>query len=273
MSDDLIEIEIVGWEKYQHHNGTRTYDWFKFSANMLDDAEIQTLTPSEFKVWVRCLCTAAKVRKPEIKVSIKRVASATGVQVKCVRSAISKLESFQIVRIVLGTNRVPQNRIEESTIEEKRKEESRKENYLCTEPSKADAQLQLIEKHNAEEKKRPSSRSSRAQPRGCIVEFQSCDVSKFLLETVTEDVQRAWIKTYPGIEWIEQEIKRADVWIKANPAKKPKDFGRFMSSWLSRGFENYRKGLPSRRQTNSEINAESLKEMARKNMAGEYDRK
>lgn len=151
MSNDLIEIEIVGWTKFQHHNGKRTYDWLKLSSNIFDDAEIQTLTPSEFKVWVWCLCTAARARSSAIRVSIKRGASAIGVQVKCVRNAISKLESFQIVSVKSGTILVPQNRIEESTIEENRKEKNRKKEYPKAEQTTfADSEIQKTPRSKSE---------------------------------------------------------------------------------------------------------------------------
>lgn len=164
-------------------------------------------------------------------------------------------------------NAMQSNSIQNNTKQNNSKKE-KEESAEVENASRAATQLALIEK-SKEEIHTP--RLSKAHPRGVIVDFDSCDICRHRLEKVTHDLQHAWLKTYPGVEWVEQEIKRADVWIKSNPKKEPKEFGRFMSNWLSRSFESYRKGIPSRRMTQSEINAESLKEMARKNMAGEYD--
>lgn len=112
-----------------------------------------------------------------------------------------------------------------------------------------------------EKPRRLSRRVANANPLGAIQEFAGNPVVEDLLSTVSHQVQGAWVKAYPDVDWVVCELLKANVWITTNPHKAPKQFARFMSNWLSRSFENYRKGLPSRRLTNSEVNANSLNEM------------
>lgn len=88
------------------------------------------------------------------------------------------------------------------------------------------------------------------KPIGAIAEFQGSPVKENLLKEVTQEVQKCWIAAYPMID-ISIELMKADVWIKTHPARAPKNFGRFFSSWLSRSHENYRKN-PGQRGLNQE---------------------
>lgn len=104
---------------------------------------------------------------------------------------------------------------------------------------------------------------------GAIPEFVDDPVCSHWLEGVSEAVQRAWILAYPSPEWVIQEIKNANVWLISNPKKNPKKFGAFMSNWLSRSFEKYRKGLPTNFQTHSQKNADALRDMHERVLKGE----
>lgn len=60
---------------------------------------------------------------------------------------------------------------------------------------------------------------------------------------VSADLIASWADTYPK-EFLDLEIRKARSWILANPQKAPKTaYGRFFDSWLSRGWETYRKSL------------------------------
>jgi hypothetical protein len=62
-----------------------------------------------------------------------------------------------------------------------------------------------------------------------------------------------WVETYEDQEWVDLEIKKALAWLDANPRKAPKkNFARFVTSWLSRGWESHRKSIPSRKAWEAE---------------------
>lgn len=65
------------------------------------------------------------------------------------------------------------------------------------------------------------------------------------LSDVSRRTQRLWLETYPDGEWIKHEILKALTWLDNNPQRRPKKFGLFMNSWLSRGWEIRRKNQPT----------------------------
>lgn len=67
-----------------------------------------------------------------------------------------------------------------------------------------------------------------------------------LLEKTNREAQDAWVQTYGDIAWIKLELAKAWAWCKSNKAKAPKsNWDRFVNGWLSRGWENHRKGIAS----------------------------
>lgn len=45
--------------------------------------------------------------------------------------------------------------------------------------------------------------------------------------------------------WIESELFKSLAWIESNPQRRPKKFPKFFNNWLQRGWESYRKTLPT----------------------------
>lgn len=53
-------------------------------------------------------------------------------------------------------------------------------------------------------------------------------------------------KTLYGEDYVTREAMKAEVWCRANPAKSPKkSWVRFFAGWLERGWDSYRKSLPT----------------------------
>lgn len=127
-----------------------------------------------------------------------------------------------------------------------------------------DKEIDLTSEAKKPEIKIPSTHISRAAIRGCIPEFENCLITKKYFDECSQEVQRSWIDAYPSVEFIQTECRKANSWILSNPQKAPKKFQRFFNNWLSKAFESYRKGIPSRRLTNSELNQESLKDLYKK---------
>lgn len=56
-------------------------------------------------------------------------------------------------------------------------------------------------------------------------------------EGITEDDIKKWNETYPAID-IRQEIRKAGLWLVANPTKRKKNIYRFLINWFSRAKPN-----------------------------------
>lgn len=77
---------------------------------------------------------------------------------------------------------------------------------------------------------------------------------------IRSDLIASWADTYPA-EYLQLELKKARNWLLSNSHKAPKsNFGRFLNSWFDRGWEQYRKNLPS---NGTQLTADSLEEMLR----------
>ena len=64
----------------------------------------------------------------------------------------------------------------------------------------------------------------------------------------------SWIVTYQDKSWIKQELLKISTWCIANASKAPKsNYARFVTNWLARGFESYRKTIPSQPMSKAEI--------------------
>jgi hypothetical protein len=85
-----------------------------------------------------------------------------------------------------------------------------------------------------------------------------------ILELVKDDLQQTWVRNYP-LEFLQAELKKAETWVIANPAKRPKLWGRFLTNWFNRSYENYRKQIPTMKLNKADQNIENLKQVARKN--------
>lgn len=70
------------------------------------------------------------------------------------------------------------------------------------------------------------------------VVFGDEDLQGILSERGVKQKQfEAWLKAYPEIVWVTQEIKRAAVWEISNPANKKKNFAAFIARWLAKGWD------------------------------------
>lgn len=207
--NEIIELEVLKWAEYQHHNGERTYDWFKLSSKLIYDPQMCCLTAAEFRIWITILCLCAQQRSNKIELTRTSLSKFAQVRTHLIQSCVIKLQSFQIVRIVSGT-------IEENRVEEKRKE--KKTTYATNDKKLSFPAIVIPELFDT--------------------------LTNDLVIKAPEKLQRSWLQTYPDILWLKNEFKHANNWILANPAKAPKSaFGKFLNSWLKRGWENYRKTL------------------------------
>lgn len=137
------------------------------------------------------------------------------------------------------------------------KAEKKEENTLA--PNAEETQQELLPNS--------PSRGAAASSRGLVSELAGDETVELLLSQVTRDTQKAWLKIYPT-DLIVEEVKKANIWMVTNPQKRPKQFGRFMSNWLSNAYERYRKGIPTRRLTNAEVNQQAAADLYRRNQEG-----
>jgi len=82
---------------------------------------------------------------------------------------------------------------------------------------------------------------------GSIPDLSGNSVIEDLLTGITISVQKKWLACYQDKKFVCDELLKASIWLETNPTKRPKkNMASFLSRWLSRGWENHRKTIPSK---------------------------
>lgn len=221
----LLKIKITNWEKY-NKNRKKSYRCIMISERFLDDAKISSLTPVKRLLFLSCLLACSQSDVGEAEVSIEMISRQSGVKPKLILSCLDEFQELRILSYasneVLYINEMNRNEMNRNEMK-----------VISAEVTK-------------------TARASKAGTRGCISEFDFDPIVKDLFDTCTDAAQQAWLGAYPSIDWIVHEAKKANAWMISNPKKRPKDFQKFFNNWLNKGFENYRKGVPSVTKTYAE---------------------
>lgn len=233
---NAYKITILNFDK---HNPNRKASFKKIllANNFFYDTKISQLSTTSKLLFIFLITQCGDQGTSTVALTDRQISYIIGSGQRP-RSLLSELQSYQLVTVEFP----PSSRIEENRIEENIKKgiSAEVEIEVRTMP---DGQTEFIEK--LPQISIPV-RLNKVQSRGCIPEFGYDEVCFRRLEFVTEKAQRAWLDAYPSVDFIVTEIRRAHAWIETNPKKAPKDFGKFMLNWLSRGYETYRKGIQSK---------------------------
>jgi hypothetical protein len=214
----ILKIKILSWD--EHQSGKRkdvgSPGWFAFKHSFFLHPKIIELSDSEKLTWIWLLCEKSQRRKDDfVTVNIELFHRVTGRDSESFHRDIKKLKQLQLVEVRTLRGRYAHVPLEEKREEERRGEEIRKE----------------------------ESATSGDAPVIAIPEI-SDSLTLEILGGVKIEIQEAWLRLYTEPGWVKGEIQQAAVWCKANPGRKPKsDYGRFLTAWLSRGWEKYRKTL------------------------------
>lgn len=240
-----VELEILNWDKYNPRKDLKTTSWLRLSNTTLEDPDFYDFAHAELLTWIYILSLASKKQSGLVRVHLGHLERIRGIKESEAKGAIEKLQQLQCVRVTgasVYADDAPTLRAQHTTNERTNVTNERNETNAATSDEPMIAPSPLVE-----------------------------EFTQAFLSRINPEVQQAWVKTYEGnTAWIKQEIRKAVTWTKANPKKAPKsDFARFMTDWLARGFNDYRKGIPSRRLTASENNMQAIGDLYRKINEGE----
>lgn len=244
MKKNIYKITVLNWNE---HNLSHRKSFKKtlIANDFCTDAKIQSLPMTTRWLFLNLLLTCGDTCGDTLELSAQRLRA----MLECNRNVDGVLDELQSLRLVTWEKT--------SLIEEKLKEIKVKERKVSAE---------------AKEKEIVSTQVSKAAIRGAIDEFSHDEVCLKFLENVTHKAQKSWLSAYPSIDWICHEIRKANAWCETNSHKAPKDRGRFMLTWLNRGFENYRKTLQSKQKIhdpNAELREKFEREAANENAFAE----
>lgn len=209
-----ILVTIVNYEHYKGRKDVTHNSWFRCSNRLLEDPDFFGFTSDEILVWVYILSLSSQKDTDTVFINFDHAERVCRLSKEAVVGAVEKLRPKQLLPAA-GTR------------------PSRRRTVAVTEAGATDITNKQTNSKSGAEKSAPDL--PLANP-------------KNLIDCVPKEIQDTWPELYPEKGWVEREATKAVNWAKVNPKKAPKSSrgcARFFTGWLERGWERYRKSLPS----------------------------
>lgn len=256
-----VTIRLYKFNEISKRKDIKNPTWFAIDNDIFTHPDFFKINGDEFKCWVWILSVASKINRDTVRLDSEVFAHQAKSKESIFFSTLKKLDKKRLeiqehpasVTDANGSVRDTNASVSYTTLQDTTEQNTTGHN---------------ITQHN-------TTISTVVEPttRGPLMEFQNFNIEiDNFLANVTHKLQKSWLNLYEqDFKFIRIEILKAVSWEHANPKKVSKDKGRFMTNWLARAHESQRKGIPSRRMTNSEVNAQSLNELYNKAMNEEKD--
>jgi len=208
-----ITLKFQNWDKHQVRKDYRRPHWFALSNDFPLDAKLFEFTNEEKLCLVFLLCEASRQNKQgEVEVHPDHWARMVGISAKVLVQAIEKIESVQIAyRLCTDSVQNPNATIQYNTIH-----------------------------HSTVQNTTRSEQPSVVFPDG-VGELKSLWLERGVKPTQLD----AMLSAFPDAAFIKGEALKAVAWEESNPARRKKDFARFLNNWLARAWDS-RRVAPSR---------------------------
>lgn len=222
-------IKILNFKKYNPREVKNKTIWLRFENDFIENPNFAEFTSDECMVWIYILCCASKLNSEILQVPLQcshRVLDrCKGIDEKTFHRAIQKLKQLKILEIRTSRGRYADD----------------------TSVNADDTHLSPYETRRNETRRDVTRRDEEySSERFTLAAAFAGDqiLEKLFTEReVTTDVQASWIEAFPDPAWVSQEIRKAVTWEKANPTRKKKNFGAFITRWLTKGWDQ-RKTAP-----------------------------
>lgn len=234
-------IEIVNWDKFNPRKDLKATSWLRLQNSLFDDHNFFEWSHSEVLFWIYILSLASKKQKGEIRFSQSHAERIGRFDRKVIDEAMEKLVELQCITVTLHARNTDVTR----TLR---------------------ARHTTNERTNERNERDETDAATSAPP--MLAPELLTESTQEILERTKPEAQKAWLGIYTDHSWIKLELAKAWAWCKSNPSKAPKsDWTRFVNGWLSRGWDNYRKTLPS---THTPQNYATKRQEANQTSLSEY---
>lgn len=249
-----VKIIINNWNKFNPRSDRANYSWFRMENKLLES--LFSLCDEQKVVYVYLLCKASeKNENGNLDLNVDLCA------------AILKKTSKNIISTINFLKQ--ENLIDYQMVAESRHEAVMKPSLLPAtyERTNVTNETRRDETYGGE---LAPSLNSQLEAEISFPELLS-SVSKIFIERkIKPKLAEAWLTSFPEPDWITQEINKALAWEIANPRSRKKDFGRFMTNWLTRGWDSRRvQGNKQISQTFAQQKSDHNADMLEKVLRGE----
>jgi hypothetical protein len=234
-----VNIKLLKLSDYLIRKDLIHTHWIKIDVDLLSHPDFFGVTGNEFKVFVHFICVAGKMRSDTIRMNIEHTAHILQVTNDEILSTISRLNGLRWE--LLENSISSQIRVDNSEVSAR------------------------VEKNRVEKNRIEYIISSDVKPH--ILRSPPIDLSYFdEIKRIKDEMLDAWANTYP-IEWLGPEITKAKNWCIANPKKCPREPAKFLNNWFTRGWETYRKTIPSQSKGLDQAFWDNIEKKGEKNEA------
>lgn len=206
-----IEITILNWDKYQLRKEIKNPSWFRLEHRFWNDQQFFHFSAEERWIWVCLLSITSQKQSPTFKLNLEWFSVESRVGIQTIHDALQKLKDNECLDFTTRARHVQE--LGRSTTRHNKTEQ----NKTLQKPFSVESKPILIQTPTVFKK----------------------DLSFFINQKLLE--------LYPQ-EYLDREKVKMEMWLATNGHKRPKsDRGmfRFVTGWLSRGWDQYRKGLQS----------------------------
>lgn len=209
----IVVIEVLNWDRHQGRKDVKNCSWFKLNHNICEDPDLYGFEHGEFKAWIYILAMCSRKNSQLVTINTLHAHHVSGICENTFHQAVKKLKAIHAIK-----TRTVRGRYAHGTDPSARQEEIR------------------------EEERREEKSAEQSVPNVLAVIAPAFEEISGTLASrgVGVKVQHAWLEAFPDGHWIIGEVRKAIAWESANPKRRKKNFGAFMTNWLTRSWDRRR---------------------------------
>jgi hypothetical protein len=216
VANSFVTVHVPKWREHNPRTDVKKPHWYRVQYSLVDDPEFYGFTHEEFKAWHYIMSMCCRKNTDTVTLNYDHAQAASRISRKGLDGAISKLSVLKVVSVLdTDTSR------------------ERDGDVTDTNATVQDITGQNRTGHDTAAGSNPLG--GYLEPAG-RVRFEGIAKSR----GITPEIQNAWLATYPDPAWVARETLKAIAYDTAlPPAKKKKDYPRFIGNWLSRGWDRH----------------------------------
>lgn len=236
-------IRVNNFDKFNPRKDLKKMPWVRLENDYYDREALFDEEPLTCYLFTFLLCQCAQKNSEEINLNKKFLVTKSRLHSSHFEDALKRLEKKGVITITSDNDDV-------STIESDRI----RSDSIGFVPNVTNV-TNVTERDGTER----NVTNLTSKDKGPINELKGDTLAEEILTSVTATLQQKWLDCYGDAEFIKQELKKANLWIEANPGRGPKSqMGRFIGNWLSRAWESHRKRTPTSKAEQRQSNMLSM---------------
>lgn len=245
----MIRISILNWEKFNPRSDRANYSWFRFQNDFFHDQNVFGLGNTEKLLFIFICCEASKKNSKVVDLRLDYISANLRVVQDEIQTAIKNIENTKLIEMI----DLSCHQEKPSAKPQKQKRPTKSRHNDGKYPSSIHATgRDETERNETNATNETEESTERHESNELVSALKPYDPEEklqrvFSERNVPKETQQAFLDAYPDPQWVAQQAFKALAWEVMNPAKRKKNFPRFLGNWLSRGWDEHTSKIPSNR--------------------------